>query len=338
MHFVKPELNKALKDVFGINAPTKEGVDVVRGVMAMHEEKAKVFIALGGNFLSAVSDTYYCAEAFEKCALTVNISTKLNRTHLVTGKVSLVLPTLGRSEKDTKGGKNRQVTVENSMGKVHTSSGHLTPASDQLMSEPEIVANIANSTLKNSPVEWLKLGKDYTLVREKISQVIAGFNNYSERAQDGGFYLPNNARQGDFSKLPGGRAQFSVCPLPDHKLAHDEYLLTTIRSHDQFNTTIYGLDDRYRGVLGERRVLFISQVDMDKIGIKKLELVDLESHYDGKVRSVQKFHAVPYDIPQGNLAGYFPEMNPLVPISLYADESYTPVSKSVKVKVVKRKE
>ena len=336
MHHVSPQLNNALQDTFGIEPPAKEGLDVVRSIMAMHEGKAKVFIALGGNFVSAVSDTHYSAEAMQKCDLTVNVSTKLNRSHLVTGKVSLILPTLGRSEKDMVNGKERKVSVENSMGRVHSSRGHLTPASKSLMSEPEIVANIAHATLGAAcPVQWLTLGSDYELIRQKIAEVITGFKNYNSKV-DGGFYLPNNARAGDFSKLPGGRAQFSVCPLPEHKLASDEFLLTTIRSHDQFNTTIYGLHDRYRGVHNERRVIFVNEKDMSSYGWKSLQLVDVVSNYGGKERRAMKFHLVPYDIPSGNIAGYFPELNPVVPIDHYADESFTPISKSIVVKVVAR--
>jgi len=333
MHHVSPQLNQSLKDTFGFDPPNEEGLDVVRSIMAMHEGKAKVFVALGGNFVSAASDTHYTAAAMQQCDLTVNISTKLNRSHLVTGKVSLILPTLGRSEKDMAGGKERKVSVENSMGRVHTSRGHLTPASKSLMSEPEIVSRIAHSTLgAGSTVDWLSLGKDYELIRGKIAAVITGFKNYNAKVDDG-FYLPNNARAGDFSKLPGGRAQFSVCPLPDHQLAADEFLLTTIRSHDQFNTTIYGLHDRYRGVHNERRVLFVNQQDMDRYGWKALQLVDVESNYGGKVRRAVNFHLVPYDIPSTNIAGYFPELNPVVPIDHFADESFTPISKSIKVRI-----
>ena len=338
MHHVSPQLNKSIKDVFGFHAPNQTGLDTVHAIQAMHNRKAKVFIALGGNLLSAASDTNYTAEAFSNCDLTVSISTKLNRSHLITGKTSLVLPTLGRSEKDVSNGKERQVTVENSMGVVHSSKGHLKPASNHLMSEPEIVANIAHSTLgDDSSVEWLQLGQDYELIRDKIAQVISGFENYNDRIKDrSGFYLPNNARIGYFSNMPNGKAVFSICPLPDHNLQSDEFLLTTIRSHDQFNTTIYGLDDRYRGVYNERRVLFMNKKDMKKINLKKLDLVDIVSCYDDIERKVESFHVVPYNIPQQNLAGYFPEMNPLVPINHFAKESQTPISKSVKVKVYRR--
>lgn len=338
MHHVSPQLNRSIKSVFGFDAPDKTGLDVVHSIKAMHEGKAKVFIALGGNLLSAVSDTYYAGEAFQNCDLTVSISTKLNRTHLATGKTALILPTLGRSEKDRRNGKNQSVSVENSMGKVHTSTGHLEPASDFLMSEPQIVAQIAKATLGNKyGINWEEMGQDYALIREKISQVITGFNDYEKKLGNGGFYLPNNARKADFSKLPNQRAQFSVCPLPHHNLKDDEFLLMTIRSHDQFNTTIYGMDDRYRGIYNERRVVLMNPKDMEKMGFKKLDIVNLTSHYKGMERRINTFKIVPYDIPISNLAGYFPEMNPLIPIDEFADQSQTPISKSIVVRVERGK-
>lgn len=339
MHHVSPQLNKALKNEFGIDAPEEEGLDTVKCIQAMYEGKAKTFIALGGNFLSAASDTSYTAQALSNCNLLVSISTKLNRTHLIKAKNTLILPTLGRSEKDMKNGQLREVTVENSMGRVHPSKGYLEPASEFLMSEPEIVANIAESVLgKDHKVNWMEMAKDYALIRDRIAAVIKGFASYNDKIKDNqGFYLPNNARDADFSKLPGGKAQFSVCKMPDHNLKSDEFLLMTIRSHDQFNTTIYGLDDRYRGVYNERRVVFVNPEDMKQFNLSKLEVVDLFSEYDGIKRWAYKFLVVPYDIPRGNLAGYFPEMNPLVPINHFADQSQTPISKSIVVKLQKNK-
>ena len=335
IHKTSDAMYDTLKKHFGIEAPKGHGYDVVHSIKAMHEGKGKVFVALGGNFISAASDTLYTAKALQNCDLTVAISTKLNRGHLVTGKIGLILPTLGRSEKDEKEGRKRMVTVENSMGKVHTSQGRLDPASKHLMSEPDIIAHIAHATLQgNTQVDWLELGKDYDLIRQKIAGVVKGFENYNDRVKkDSGFYLPNNAREGDFSKLPNGRARFSICALPVHPLAADEFLLMTIRSHDQFNTTIYGLDDRYRGVYNERRVVFMNPADMKKRGFEKLAMVDLTSTYDGRVRRAPKFYVVPYEIPVGNLACYFPEANVLIPIQEFAEGSCTPVSKSVRVRV-----
>jgi molybdopterin-dependent oxidoreductase alpha subunit len=336
MHHVSPTLNAAIERVFGFKPPDEEGLDTVNAIKAMHAGKVKVFVALGGNFLSAASDTHFTGEALQQCVLTVSISTKLNRTHLVPGQYSLILPTLGRTEQDVRDGTSRFVTVENSMGRVHQSHGRLMPASGNLLSEPEIVAGIAHAYFMNQgPVNWLEFGKDYNLIREKIAEVFSGFSNYTERTKAGGFDLPNHTRTADFSSLPGGRAMFSICPLPHHGLEPGEMLLMTIRSHDQFNTTIYGLDDRYRGIYNERRVIFVNPEDMKALGLKKLDKVDLESTYDGKTRTAKNFLVVPYNIPGGNLAGYFPETNVLIPIDEYADKSGTPVSKSVKVRIVK---
>lgn len=336
MHHVSPKLNQSLEKEFGFKPPKKEGLDTVNSIKAMHEGKAKVFIALGGNFLSAASDTEYTAKALQNCNLTVNISTKLNRSHLVTGKAALILPTLGRSEMDIKNGNKRFLTVENSMGIVHRTKGMLNPASNNLKSEPEIIGEIANAYFQeNHPVKWRELSRDYKLIREKIGSVFSGFKELENKSEGFGFYLPNNVRQLDFSKLPDGKAQFSICNLPEHKLNKDEFLLMTIRSHDQYNTTIYGLNDRYRGIYNERRVVLINKIDMEKLNLNKLDIVNLISNYDSKERKVFDFLIVPYNIPEGNLACYFPETNPLIPINHYADKSNTPISKSVIVKIEK---
>lgn len=336
MHHVSPILNTSLKQVFNFEPPVKEGLDVVHCIKAMHEGKVKVFMTLGGNFLSAASDTLYTGEALQNCELTVHITTKLNRTHLVPGQTSLILPTLGRTERDERLGKPRFVTVENSMGRVHRSRGRLLPASDQLKSEPDIVAGIAQACLEGqSDIDWLALGSDYNLIREKISQVFTGFDKYTERSEKSGFDLPNHTRTADFSKLPGGKARFSVCPLPEHKLNKGEFLLMTIRSHDQYNTTIYGLDDRYRGVYNERRVVFINREDAKALNLKDRDIVDLISEYNGKERRARNFLIVIYDIPKTNLGAYFPETNVLIPHDQYADKSQTPISKSVKVRLEK---
>ncbi|MHA7058623.1 FdhF/YdeP family oxidoreductase [Aquimarina sp. M1] len=336
MHHVSPTLNKIIKKTFGFTPPDKEGLDTVHAIEAMNKGKAKVFIALGGNFLSAASDTKYTAAALQNCELTVNISTKLNRTHLVAGKTSLILPTLGRSELDQKDGKQRFITVENSMGKVHRSKGVLRPASGNLMSEPEIIGRIANTYFKSDhPVQWKQLSEDYGLIREKIEAVVEGFKNIDTKSKGTGFYLPNNVRDLDFSKLPNGKAQFSCCDLPKHTLKENEFLLMTIRSHDQFNTTIYGLDDRYRGVYNERRIVLMNTLDMNMCNLKKLDVVNMISNYDNKKRKASSFLVLPYNIPEGNLAAYFPETNVLVPHNHYADKSNTPISKSIIVTLEK---
>ena len=336
-HFVDSAMNARIKEHLGFTPPEHEGVDVVGSLKAMYEGNAKVFMCLGGNFLMAASDTEYTAKGIQNCDLTVQISTKLNRTHLITGKTALILPTIGRSEKDLKNGKPRHFTVENSMGRVKRSKGILKPASETIMSEPEIIANLGHTLFgQEHPMNWKSLGEDYELIRKRIDQVAKGFNDTEERSKGAGYYLPNNVRELDFSMLPNGKAQFTINKLPEHTLAKDEYMLMTIRSHDQFNTTIYGLDDRYRGVYNARRVVFMNIDDMKAIGVNKLDIVDITSTYDGIVRTAHNFKIVPYNIPSGNLASYFPETNVLVPYNHFADKSKTPISKSVKVRLVKK--
>jgi len=308
---------------------------VVGAIRAMHEGKAKIFMALGGNFLMAASDTDFTAEALQRCELAVQVSTKLNRSHLVTGKTALILPTYGRSEKETKG-KNRFVTVENSMGRIRRSRGVLKAASEHLKSEPELIASIAARYFdEEHALDWKVLGSDYSRIREMIDKVAKGFENTELRAKGVGYYLPNNVREKDFSKLPGGKARITINKLPEHELEVDEFMLMTIRSHDQFNTTIYGMDDRYRGVYNERRIVFMNPDDMVEHDLEKTEVVNLSSTYDAKTRTAYNFKVLPYKIPKGNLAAYFPETNVLVPYNHFADRSRTPISKSIKVRVLK---
>ena len=336
-HFVDTAMNERIKEHLGFTPPDHEGLDVVGTLKAMYEGNAKVFMCLGGNFLMAASDTEYTAKGIQNCDLTIQVSTKLNRTHLITGKTALILPTIGRSEKDMKDGKPRHFTVENSMGRVKRSKGILKPAADTIMSEPEIIANMGHAYFgEGHSMNWKALGNDYELIRTQIDQVAKGFSKTEERSVGAGYYLPNNVRDLDFSMLPNGKAQFSVNKLPEHKLAKDEYMLMTIRSHDQFNTTIYGLDDRYRGVYNARRVIFMNIDDMKAVGLKKLDVVDITSTYDDQIRTAHNFKVVPYNIPSGNLASYFPETNVLVPYNHFADRSKTPISKSVKVRLVKK--
>jgi len=336
MHFVDKELNKRIEKYLGFIPPSKEGYDTVGAMKAMHDGKAKVFMCLGGNFLMAASDTEYTAKGIQNCDLTVQVSTKLNRTHLVTGKTALLLPTYGRSEKDEKDGKLRHITIENSMGQVRQSRGLLKPASDRIKSEPDIIAELAHTFFNGKhSMNWKSMGENYELIREKIDQVAKGFSDTENRSKGTGYYLPNNVRELDFSKLPNGKAQLTINQIPRHDVKSDEYMLMTIRSHDQFNTTIYGLDDRYRGVYNERRVLFMHPEDMTAANLKKLDVVDIISTYDGIERTAHKFKVIPYAIPKGDLAAYFPETNVLVPYNHFADKSKTPISKSIKVTLKK---
>jgi molybdopterin-dependent oxidoreductase alpha subunit len=335
MHYVDKDFNKRIETHLGFKPPTGEGLDVVGAMKAMHEGKASLFMALGGNFLMAASDTDYTGEALQKCKLTVQVSTKLNRSHLVTGKTALILPTYGRSEKEARGTEHF-VTVENSMGRVRKSQGVLKAPSEQLKSEPELIAGLAEAYFKGEhAVDWKVLGSDYSRIREMIDKVANGFENTESRAKGAGYYLPNNVRERNFSKLPGGKARITINKLPEHKLEVDEFMLMTIRSHDQFNTTIYGMDDRYRGVYNERRIVLMNPQDMVQNSFEKMEAVNLSSTYDHKTRIAYNFKVLPYKIPIGNLAAYFPETNVLVPYDHFADRSRTPISKSIKVRVMK---
>ncbi len=334
MHFVNKELNERIEKHLGFVPPHTEGFDTVGAIRAMHQGTAKVFVCLGGNFLMAAPDTEYTAEALQRCELTVQVSTKLNRTHLVTGKTGLILPTYGRSEKDMKAGSLRYLTMEDSMGRVRQSRGLLKPASDRIKSEPELIAELADTYFKGGhPVNWKAMGEDYDLIRQSIDKVAKGFEDTGRRSVGAGYYLPNNVRELDFSMLPRGKAQLTINPLPDHRLEKDELMLMTIRSHDQFNTTIYGLDDRYRGVYNERRVVFMNPKDMEARNLKKQDIVDISSDYDGTRRTARHFLVVPYNLPKGNIAAYFPETNVLIPYDHHALGSKTPISKSIRVRV-----
>jgi molybdopterin-dependent oxidoreductase alpha subunit len=327
------ELLDKISENFGFTPPKEDGFSVIDAIKAMYEERAKVFIGMGGNFLSAAPDTNYTAKAFSKCNLTVHISTKLNRSHLEHGKTALILPSMGRTDKYMKNGKSQFLTVENSMGVVHSTQGVLQPPSDQVKSEPIIVAEIAKATLKNSTVDWDFLTEDFANIRDLIEKTIDGFENYNERVnKPTGFELPNGSRVGTFN-THNKKANFTVNQVSDIDLEEGEYLMMTTRSHDQFNTTIYGLDDRYRGVYNGRMVVFMNHEDVKNLGKKKGDLVSLYNNYDNIERRVNDFAIVPYDVPKGCLFTYFPEANPLVPLSLHARHSHTPSSKSIKVKI-----
>jgi len=322
---------------FQFEPPRRHGFDTVDSIKAMHDGKARVFFALGGNFLSATPDTEYTAEAFRGCSLTVQVSTKLNRAHLITGKQALILPCLGRTEVDEQAAGMQFVTTENSMAVVQASQGFLAPASEQLLSEPAIVARLATATLgARSNIDWQALAADYDLIRDHIARVVPGFDNYNARVQQpGGFHLPSAPRERVFN-TPSGRAIFTVHSLPRHELAADQYLMMTIRSHDQFNTSIYGLDDRYRGIYNGRRVVFLNADDIHAAGLEQGDRVDLVSHFEGEERVARNFVVVPYSIPRRCAATYFPETNVLVPIGSVAEKSNTPASKSVVISIRSR--
>ncbi len=326
----------SLEKEFGFKAPREHGYDVVDAIEAMHKKKASVFIGMGGNFISATPDTEYTSTALQNCDLTVHISTKLNRSHLIHGKTALILPCLGRSEKDVQAAGEQFVSVENSMGVVHQSHGHLEPLSSELLSETAIVCGIANATLKDSKVKWLDLTTNYDLIRNKIENTIPGFDDYNKRVRiNGGFYLPNNARENNFSPTKTGKANFSINKTSEIKLEINEFMMMTIRSHDQYNTTIYGLDDRYRGIKNERRVIMMNKNDMNDLNLSKLDIVNLTSHFNDEKRYAKKFLVIPYDIPRQCTATYFPETNVLVPIQSKADISNTPASKTVIITIDK---
>lgn len=337
--FEKPsqELLDSIEKHYGFKPPQEHGLDTVKSIKAMHDGRAKVFFALGGNFLSATPDTTYTAAAMRNCLLTVHVSTKLNRSHLVHGKQALILPCLSRSDKDFTGGKQQFLSCENTTGVVQMSKGMLTPISKNLKSEPEIICHLAKAVLGDkSPVNWDKYLSDYDAIREDIEAVLPKiFINYNEQVRKpGGFYLPNPNRDQRF-ETSIGKAKFKVSAINHQPLAAAELSMMTIRSHDQFNTTIYGLDDRYRGIYNERRIIFMNQKDMNDRQIKEKELVDIFNYHSGIERKAHKFIAVAYPIPQGCCATYFPETNVLVPIDSVAEYSNTPTSKLVVVEVRK---
>ncbi len=325
-----------LQERFGFAPPRKHGYAVVDAIQAMHDQKGKVFFAMGGNFLSAAPDTDFTARALRNCALTVHVSTKLNRSHLVHGEEALILPCLGRTNKDVQASGEQFVSVENSMGVVHTSRGVLPPPSDHLLSEPAIVAGLAKATLgERSKVDWEQMIGNYDHIRDAIEAVVPGFDDYNRRVREpGGFYLPNGARKQTFD-TPSGKAHFTVNALPDNQLPAGELIMMTIRSHDQYNTTIYGLDDRYRGIYSERRVVLMNEADMTDRGLAAQEVVDLIGTHGDTPRIAPRFLVVPYDIPKGCVATYFPEANVLVPIDTIAKDSKTPASKRVLVRIEK---
>jgi molybdopterin-dependent oxidoreductase alpha subunit len=331
----------ALEGEFGIEVPRKPGYDTVDAIRAMRDGKAKVFLAVGGNFVAAAPDTAVTERAVRSCELTVQVSTKLNRSHVVPGRTALILPTLGRTERDEQAGGEQFVTVEDSMSVVHRSRGRLAPASEHLLSEVAIVCRLARELLgADHPVPWAEFEADYDTIRDRIARVVPGCAGYNARVRaPDGFVLPHAPRDSrEFTGTKTGKAAFSVNELTVLRVPQGRLLLQTIRSHDQFNTTIYGLDDRYRGVRDGRRVVFVSPDDLTALGLSDGQVVDLVSEWapDGgpvTERRAERFRVVSYPTATGCAAAYFPEANSLVPLDSTAETSNTPTSKSIVVRL-----
>lgn len=336
-HPTTEQLDK-LEEYYGFKVPRKGGYDVVNALKAMHEGKVKFMFCMGGNFLSAAPDTTFTAEAMRKLEMSVIVSVKLNRGHLIHGKEALILPVISRSEKDIVNGELQHVSTENSMGVVEWSRGVLDPISKHLINETHVACRMAKAVLgERSVVDWDKFINSYDAVRNDIEQCIPGFENYNERVvQKGGFYLPNGPRDGKFnSEFYPGKAAFNITAVPDNSLAEDEYLMGTTRTHDQFNTVVYGLNDRYRGIFNERRVVMMNEKDIEKAGLKEGDHVDLFNYDDGIERIAPLFIVVKYPIPQKSTMTYFPETNVLVSINNVVNGANMPASKYVRIKIRK---
>jgi molybdopterin-dependent oxidoreductase alpha subunit len=325
----------ALEQEFGFAPPRDDGFDTVDSIRAMRDGRARVFVGLGGNFAAASPDAEVTGDALRRCTLTVQVSTKLNRSHVVCGETALILPCLARSDRDVQRGGRQLVTVEDSMGEVHASSGRLPPVSSDLRSEVAIVAGLARHALDPDPaLDWAGFVDDYSKIRDRIERVVPGFEDYNERIREpGGFRLPNGPRDERRFATPTGRARFTVNVLDVLEVPEGSLLLQTLRSHDQYNTTIYGLDDRYRGIEHGRHVVFVHTGDLARLGWRDGDLVDVVSDADGVERRARGFRIVAYPVAPGTCAAYFPEANVLVPLDSTAETSNTPTSKSVVVRL-----
>jgi len=338
-----PGFLDALQREFGFAPPRRHGLDTVATIEGLAAGRVRVFFGLGGNFAAATPDTAFTERALRRARLTAHVATKLNRSHLVCGEEALLLPCLGRTERDVQAGGPQFVTVEDSMSLVHRSEGSLEPASPGLRSEPAIVAGLARAVLgAKSRVPWEELIADYDRIRERIARVVPGFREMNRRVRrPGGFVLPSGARSRHF-ETPSGRAGFRTHPIPRLDLTPDQLLLMTVRSHDQFNTTVYGLDDRYRGVRGDRRVLFLHSADAAARGLEEGARIDVKSHFAGaqgpETREVRGFRVHCFDLPRGCAAAYFPEANPLVPVASFAEGSRTPSYKSIPITIARARE
>jgi len=331
-----PAFLDALEKEFGFAPPREHGYDVVRSIRALRDGDAKVFFAMGGNFVAASPDTEATEAAMRKARLTVHVSTKLNRSHVVTGARALILPTLGRTEKDLQAGGPQFVTVEDSMGMVHASHGGLEPAGPHLLSETAIITRLARAVLgPDSRVPWADFEADYSLIRDRIARVVPGFEDFNARvANPGGFTLPHAPRDSRTFPTATGKANFTAAPVEYPAVPEGRLLLQTLRSHDQYNTTVYGLDDRYRGIRGGRRVVLLNPEDAAAHGLADGAYVDLVSEWsDGSERRAPGFRVVHYPTTRGCAAAYYPETNVLVPLDHTADTSGTPASKSVLIRL-----
>ncbi len=330
---VEPRLKTALEDEFGIQLPADNGTDTVDAVRAFRDGKASVFVGLGGNFLRASPDTSATEAAMSELTLTVNLSTKLNRSHLVTNRTSLILPVIGRTEVDRQTGGEQFITVEDSMGMVHASTGTLEPPSPDARSEVSIIASLAQRLLGSEhPIDWLSLSADYDTIRDHIDHTIPGFNDFNARVrQPGGFELPHPPRDSRSFETSDGRAHFTIAVPNTPTATENQLMLQTMRSHDQYNTTIYGHDDRYRGLAGNRHVVLVNPVDIERLGFNPGDHVDLVSRYDGQQRRAKGYQVVSYPTPLGCAAAYYPETNILVPLDHHAPTAQTPASKSIAI-------
>ncbi|MEU7506484.1 FdhF/YdeP family oxidoreductase [Streptomyces lavendulae] len=330
-----PAFLDALDREFAITSPRAHGFDVVRSIQALRDGEAKVFFAMGGNFVGATPDTDVTEAAVRRASLTVHVSTKLNRSHAVTGRRALILPTLGRTDKDVQASGKQFVTVEDSMGMVHASRGNLAPASPHLLSEPAIVARMARAVLGSaSKTPWEEFERDYAAIRDRIARVVPGFEDFNARvAHPGGFRLPHAPRDERRFPTKTGKANFTAAPVEYPRVPAGRLLLQTLRSHDQYNTTIYGLDDRYRGITGGRRVVMVHPDDAAELNLPDGSYTDLVGEWnDGVERRAPGFRVVHYPTARGCAAAYYPETNVLVPLDSTADTSNTPASKSVVVR------
>ena len=324
-----------LDERFGIKTPREHGVDAVESIQASLEGKVKVYVFMGGNFISATPDSKLTGEAIKNCELTVQVSTKLNRSHCVTGEEGIILPCLARSDKDEQKTGPQFISVENSMGVVHKSTGRLDPPSKSLKSEPAIIAGIGHAAMGSEQINWLEMADNYDTIRDHIEATIDGFTDYNKKVRvPKGFYLPNGARDRNFG-TPDKKAHFSLVKAPNRQVKEGHLVMMTIRTHDQYNTTIYGMNDRYRGIEGERRVVLMNPEDMKEQGLKNTQVVHLVGEYEGETRRANNFKVISYSIAKGCCATYFPEANVLVPLKSVAKGSNTPVSKFVEIRLEK---